>query len=238
MRGILIAFTILTFWFISLSFGLSSVNLNRPQDVLSYLWLVLVIQFLYVGLFITVHDACHGSVAIGKPKVNLWIGRLFGFLYAGLSFDRIKFKHQHHHQFSGTDKDPDFHPSGYSFFFFWLLRFFKNYITIYQLIIMFGTAHILINILRINEINVYAFWVVPSVLSSLQLFYFGTYLPHRAIKNAPFTDQHRTRNFSVSYFFSLISCYHFGAFHHVHHTAPAVPWFKLPDNTKVSTNHL
>jgi beta-carotene/zeaxanthin 4-ketolase len=29
--------------------------------------------------------------------------------------------------------------------------------------------------------NLFLFWILPIVLSSMQLFFFGTYLPHRSI---------------------------------------------------------
>ena len=85
--GIFVAFIILISWFSALGFALTQVHLSAVVDVFPYLWLILIIQFLHMGLFMTVHDACHGSVAPGNAKLNLWIGRLFAFLYAGFSFD-------------------------------------------------------------------------------------------------------------------------------------------------------
>jgi hypothetical protein len=41
--------------------------------------------------------------------------------------------------------------------------------------------------------NLLLFWALPSILSSLQLFYFGTYLPHRH-EEAEFADEHRARS--------------------------------------------
>jgi len=226
--GIFVALSILICWFSALSFGLAAVQLSGPEDIFKYLGLVLIIQFLYVGLFITVHDACHGSVVPGRPQVNLWIGRVFAALYAGLSFDRLQEKHLQHHQFSGTDLDPDFHTKNKGLFIFWLFSFFKNYVTFPQVIIMCSVAQVLMHGFRFAEINVFTFWVAPSLLSSLQLFYFGTYLPHRKIKMEQFPDHHYARNSSTGFIRSMLSCYHFGAYHLVHHHVPGVPWFQLP----------
>ena len=232
--GILVAITILICWFLALGFGLAGVNLSGPQDIFKFLGLVLVIQFLYVGLFITVHDACHGSVAPGNPKLNLWIGRIFAAMYAGISFDRLKKKHHQHHQHSGTALDPDFHGENQSSFAFWLFRFFKTYVSFKQILIMCTVAQILMHGFNFAEINVFTFWVAPSLLSSLQLFYFGTYLPHRKINAVRFADHHHARNSNTGFISSLISCYHFGTHHLTHHKQPGVPWYRLPKNSSAT----
>jgi beta-carotene ketolase (CrtW type) len=161
--------------------------------------------------------------------VNLWVGRIFAALYAGLSFDRLKKKHLQHHQFPGTELDPDFHPKNKNSFSLWILRFLKNYVTFGQIIIMCAVAQVFMHGFHFAEINVFTFWVAPSLLSSLQLFYFGTYLPHRKIKTEPFPDHHHARNSSASFIWSLLACYHFGSYHLVHHRWPGVTWFHLPN---------
>lgn len=228
MLGIFSAFSIFVLWLTALTLAFTRVHLASPHEILKYIWLILLIQFLYVGLFITIHDACHGTVAPGKPRFNLWLGRIFAFLYGGLSFDMLKKKHSQHHDFSGTTTDPDFHAPEKASFMAWITRFFKNYISLKQILLMCGVAQIFMHVLNIPEINVLAFWAAPSILSIFQLFYFGTYLPHRKSESGAFADQHRTRNFSISYAASWLSCYHFGAHHHTHHLYPAVPWFQLP----------
>ena len=69
------------------------------------------------------------------------------------------------------------------------------------------------------------FWTLPLLLSSLQLFFFGTVLPHRhgAAEGLP----HRPHSLHWSPWLSLFACYHFG-YHREHHDAPTVPWFRLP----------
>ena len=71
------------------------------------------------------------------------------------------------------------------------------------------------------------FWAAPAVLSAVQLFYFGTYLPHRR-EAQDFADQHRTRTNEFPAIISLLTCFHFG-YHHEHHSHPSAPWWRLPD---------
>jgi beta-carotene ketolase (CrtW type) len=69
------------------------------------------------------------------------------------------------------------------------------------------------------------FWVIPAVLSTIQLFYFGTYLPHRR----PHSDEmqpHNARTLKRNHFLAMISCYFFG-YHFEHHESPGIPWWKL-----------
>jgi beta-carotene ketolase (CrtW type) len=71
------------------------------------------------------------------------------------------------------------------------------------------------------------FWSAPAILASLQLFWFGTYLPHRA-GPTPFTDRHNARSSRMSDGASLLTCFHFGGYHHEHHLSPGAPWWRLP----------
>ena len=74
--------------------------------------------------------------------------------------------------------------------------------------------------------NTLLFWAVPSILSSLQLFAFGTYLPHRHEEEA-FRDRHNARSNDYPRWLSLLTCFHFG-YHHEHHAKPGTPWWRLP----------
>jgi hypothetical protein len=52
--------------------------------------------------------------------------------------------------------------------------------------------------------------------SAVQLFYFGTFLPHRAAPDgAPYADRHRARSSRASDALSLLSCFNFGGCHWV-----------------------
>jgi beta-carotene ketolase (CrtW type) len=70
------------------------------------------------------------------------------------------------------------------------------------------------------------FWALPADFLSFQLFYFGTYLPHRH-EDEPFGDRHNARSNDFSWPVSLLTCFHFG-YHHEHHEHPREPWWRLP----------
>jgi beta-carotene ketolase (CrtW type) len=72
--------------------------------------------------------------------------------------------------------------------------------------------------------NLILFWELPAVLSTLQLFYFGTYLPHRGVHDKG--NIHQSRSQAKNHIWAFISCYFFG-YHYEHHAYPHMPWWKL-----------
>ena len=74
--------------------------------------------------------------------------------------------------------------------------------------------------------NIVILYGLPAIASSLQLFYFGTYRPHRHDAEG-FSDRHNARSDDLGTVASLASCFHFG-YHHEHHRAPHIPWWGLP----------
>ena len=77
--------------------------------------------------------------------------------------------------------------------------------------------------------NLILFWAVPAILSALQLFVFGTWLPHRHHRTAEsFPDHHNARTIPMPWIASLLTCFHFGL-HHEHHLSPTTPWWRLPE---------
>ncbi len=182
--------------------------------------------WLYVGLFIVAHDCMHGSLFPLKPSWNRSMGRLCLTVYAGFEFDRLNRKHHLHHRYSGTEGDPDFDPSPPHGFLNWYLRFFREYFGIKQAAFLAVVAAVYLLVLGVSTANLMAFWALPAVLSSVQLFYFGTYLPHRPAVT-PFADRHCARSNEWSWLASLLSCFHFGC-HHEHHLHPREPWWRLP----------
>ena len=185
-----------------------------------------LLTWLYVGIFIVAHDCMHGSLAPGRPLVNRVIGQICVFLYAGFSFDALNRKHHLHHRHAGTEADPDFDHHPPHSFFAWYLRFFMQYFTWRELLIIAGMSNIYMHLLAVDVANIVAFWAGPALVSSLQLFTFGTYLPHRPEATA-FNDRHRTRSNSYPWWISLLTCFHFG-YHHEHHSRPDLPWWRLP----------
>jgi len=212
-KGIIIAFTIIALWFLSLLFLLfSNFNLKNP---LSYLF-ILIQTHLYTGLFITAHDAMHGVVSADK-KLNNFIGKLCTGLFMFNSYKILFPKHHLHHQFVATEKDPDYYHGS---FFIWYFHFVKQYITIWQ----FLTIAILFNLLKLYfpTENLLLFWILPSLLSTLQLFYFGTFLPHKGEQK----NKHFSGSQDINHLWAFISCYFFG-YHFEHHDSPITPWWLL-----------
>lgn len=195
------------------------------------LWPIAALQWLACGLFITAHDACHGSVAPNHPRLNQAIGRLCAALYAAMWFDALRREHHLHHRHAGTAEDPDFAGVVCAHrpitLWRWGLRFARHYTRLSQWLVMIATSQLLMHGLGIASWRVILYWALPLWLSAIQLFYFGTYLPHRPHSQVPFTDRHRTRDSGFSHLASLLTCYHFG-YHQMHHERPYLPWFALP----------
>lgn len=178
--------------------------------------LVLVQMHLYTGLFITAHDAMHGTISPNKT-INNAIGYCCTFLYAAFWYPQLYVKHHQHHRHVHTEQDPDYYNGS---FWRWYFQFMKNYLSIWQIIWM----AILFNVLKIwiPQPNLLLFWVAPSLLSTLQLFYFGTYLPHRGEHD----NVHQSRSQKRNHVWAFISCYFFG-YHYQHHDSPGTPWWLL-----------
>ncbi|WP_225880322.1 beta-carotene ketolase CrtW [Anabaenopsis elenkinii] len=223
-RGIFVAIAIMTIWAISLGV-LLYIDISQWK-----IWLLLPIilwqTFLYTGLFITAHDAMHGVVFPKNLKINHFIGSLCLFLYGLLSYPKLLKKHWLHHHNPATAKDPDFHNGKYKNFLAWYLYFMKGYWSWWQIITLMIIYNLGKYLGHLPEDNLNYFWVIPSILSSLQLFYFGTFLPHSEPVEG-YQDPHRSQTISRPIWWSFITCYHFG-YHYEHHEYPHVPWWQLP----------
>ncbi len=193
-------------------------------------WLALPIvavqTWLSVGLFIVAHDAMHGSLAPGRPATNLFWGRLTLLLYAGFWLDRLSPKHFDHHRHVGTERDPDFSVDHPTRFWPWYYAFMRRYFGLREYLVLNALVLAYVLVLKAPLGNLLLFWALPSILSSIQLFYFGTYLPHRH-EDAPFADQHNARSNDFPVWLSLLTCFHFG-YHREHHLSPGTPWWQLP----------
>jgi len=194
-----------------------------------WLWAPIVIAlqtWLSVGLFIVAHDTMHGSLVPRSPELNRLIGTVCVALYAGFSYRKLNESHHQHHRYAGTDKDPDFDANHPSAFWPWYLTFFRTYFGLREFGLLTIVVALYMLILWQRWPNILLFWALPAILSSLQLFYFGTYQPHH-LDDQPFGDHHRSRSNDLPWLFSLLTCFHFG-YHHEHHERPWVPWWKLP----------
>ncbi len=189
--------------------------------------LVIAVQtWLNVGLFITAHDAMHGSLAPGRPGVNRWVGRLALFLYAGFRYDRLAQAHYAHHRAPGSAEDPDFHPDAPHAFRPWIVGFIRRYFGLFEFTVLTVAGLITVLVLGASLVNVLVFWALPAVLSAVQLFTFGTWLPHRHEREGGFVDGHNARSSNYGFWLSLLTCFHFGR-HLEHHREPWRPWWRL-----------
>lgn len=223
LRGVGIAALVFFGWLFSLA-----LLMQAELGWWALLWAPLAIavrSFLNVGLFITAHDAMHGTLWPSNIKLNHMVGRLSVFLYAGFSYDVLWKAHIKHHEAPGTDSDPDFSDQPGDGLAKWFTAFMLRYSSIEQFVIMTLYLFLLL-VVSASVWNVVLFWALPAILSAMQLFYFGTYQPHRPDEVA-FADQHRARTVERPVWLSFITCYHFG-YHLEHHRYPWVPWWALP----------
>lgn len=182
--------------------------------------------WLSTGMFIIAHDCMHGSFAVGRPAINRTVGRAVLMLYAGLDYDRMRPKHFAHHVHVGTAADPDFDAANPTKPGRWLARFFGNYYTHGQIARIFVVL-LVYWLCGARIVNMVVFWAVPALLALVQLFYFGTFLPHRHADDA-FPDRHNARSTRFGPLVSVLTCFNFGGYHHEHHLHPHVPWWRLP----------
>ena len=198
--------------------------LDVAASPLLTLSLVIGLTWIYTGLFIVAHDAIHETLFGRGNAWNDRIGTVIHFLYAGFSFKAMKAAHIDHHLYPGTERDPDFNADDPERFAPWFFKFFTRYFGVRQLAVLTLLA-IIQFALGANLFNLVLMWGVPAILSSVQLFYFGTYLTHR--HDDAFTDDHNARSNTYPEWLSLLTCFHFG-YHHEHHLYPAEPWWRLP----------
>ncbi|HVJ81796.1 MAG TPA: fatty acid desaturase [Planctomycetia bacterium] len=190
-------------------------------------WLALAIPlqtFLNVGLFISAHDAMHGLLLPKHPWGNEFCGRLCTSLYALFDYDRLRIAHHEHHRAPVSGDDPDYHRGGSERFWPWYFSFMAGYAGPRQWLGM-PVEFAILWYCGAPLANLFLGLATPAILSSLQLFYFGTYLPHRTPAGGH-EEPHRATTSGFGRGLSFATCYHFG-YHREHHAFPWIPWWKL-----------
>jgi len=225
-RGIGVAAIVLTAWVLSLVPALLLPLSTDPRHIAAGVGLIWVRTFLSTGLFITAHDAMHGLVAPGRPRLNDTIGAICTRAYAWFSFRRLRAAHHRHHDTPAQAGDPDWHDGTRSGFVPWLLAFGRRYLHWSQVVVIAVVHNIVVRLLGAPEPQMWVFVWLPPVLSAVQLFTFGTYLPHREPPGGH-TNVHAAETSGFPPWLSFLTCYHFG-YHRTHHTFPWVPWWRLP----------
>jgi beta-carotene/zeaxanthin 4-ketolase len=223
--GGIIAIAIISIW-------IGSLVVLLPMNLggINWGWILLGIfarTFFQTGLFILAHDAMHQSLLPSHPTWNDRIGALSLWLYAMLPYQICRSNHARHHQHPAQIGDPDFHDGTHTNPLQWYLKFMREYLSPQQcalfLTVICGVGSIAIRLYDISPLNLALWWILPLSLSSIQLFIFGTYLPHRHSGD----NTHRARTINYPLCLSFLSCYHFG-YHWEHHEYPRTPWYKIP----------
>ncbi|MGD1904171.1 MAG: fatty acid desaturase [Geitlerinemataceae cyanobacterium] len=222
--GLVAAFGILGTWALSLAFLMRAdiTQWSFAQKLCGLAWQT----FLYTGLFVTAHDGMHGSICVTNARLNDAIGAIAIAIYALFDFKTLRKRHHEHHARPSTELDPDYHDGRRTNFFQWYSYFMTRYWSWLRLFSLIAIFHIVHRLFGVPEANLAWFWVYPSVLSSAQLFFFGTYLPHRETERG-YANVHRTQSTEIAEIWSFLTCYHFG-YHYEHHEYPGVPWWQLP----------
>ena len=219
-RGLIIAISVILLWLAHLVYSLLYIEVYFTNV---WMYVHMIVQtHLFTGLFITGHDGMHGVIRPGHEKTNRVVGTMASFLYAGLSYTRLKKNHQKHHQNPGTNEDPDYCARSQNFF-VWYFTFMWRYVTIWQIIIMALLFNALLT--WFSEARLILLWIVPAFLSTFQMFYFGVFAPHRQ----PHVDDmmpYRSRTLRRNHFWAFLSCWFFG-YHYEHHNSPQTPWWRL-----------
>ncbi|HEY9648159.1 MAG TPA: fatty acid desaturase, partial [Chroococcidiopsis sp.] len=224
---------ILSLWVTSLV-GLLSIDLSTaPLTVL--LAIACGRTFLQTGLFVIAHDAMHGNLAPHSKRLNDRLGAIAVGLYACLPYRQSCINHTQHHRKPGQPGDPDFHDGTHDHPALWYINFLKSYISLRCFVTLLFSGSLVFGIFEhLAATSVMQFlwvWALPLILSSMQLFFFGTYLPHRNERDygRGLCQIYRPHSGEYwQYLWSLLSCYHFGCYHREHHYSPKTPWYRLP----------
>ena len=224
--GLVLSAAITAAWLLSL-LTLLAVDL-ASQPLALVVLAVGVRTFLQTGLFIIGHDAMHGVLLPLRPRANQRLGQLALALYAGLPYQRCLHNHRQHHRAPGSRHDPDVLDGAGPLA--WYGRFMAGYLGREQMTALLTSWAVCLLLAWRHSptpgLTVLLVCILPLVLSSLQLFAFGTYLPHRAAGLALEPGQ-QARSLDLPVWLSLLACYHFG-YHREHHEVPGLPWFALP----------
>ncbi|MEL6555281.1 MAG: fatty acid desaturase [Cyanobacteria bacterium J06621_11] len=225
--SISIATFVVLLWLLSAYVSLFVMPDARTLSLVGVLAVIAGRSFLHTGLFILAHDAMHGTLTPAYPRLNDALGRVILAVYSFLSFEKMRSAHHQHHRTPAQSDDPDFYPGS---FWPWYFQFMRTYIAGGQgWIIFWGMSaffYPMVLWLGVPVLNAALFWLLPQAVSSWQLFYFGTYRPHKRPPGGH-TNSHRANSSQASPFWSFLSCYHFD-YHWEHHQYPHLPWYKLP----------
>ncbi|MDB9524521.1 fatty acid desaturase [Oscillatoria sp. CS-180] len=234
LSGLAVAVFIIFSWGATLAVSLK-IDVSHTSVVLVG-FTVLLRTFLHTGLFVTAHEAIHGVITRNR-SIDDVIGSVTAILYAFLLYQKLAKNHRLHHRFPTSEGDPDFCQDNPQNPFLWYVSFMRRYQDGKQFSILFWGMTVVfwgLMLLHVPTENLILFLVLPIFLSSLQLFWFGIYLPHRPLSQG-YRDRHCARSIPYPPFWSLLSCYNFG-YHWEHHQYPNLAWYQLASVRAENTN--
>ena len=191
---------------------------------LAALWLSPWLVFCFTGLFILAHEAIHGTLLPGHPRLGHALGWLFAFAYAGMDYRTLRARHREHHAAPGRAEDPDAHQSGR--FLPHFLGFIYRYLRIWQVALL---------VLVGNQLGqaghtraMLCAYVGPVVASTLVVFTVGIFLVHHPkLWRAGVADErHRSVGVDLGGAGSLLAILFFNT-HWLHHEHPHLTWVQL-----------
>lgn len=234
-QGLRLAVGILLLWLGSL---LTMLLVSPSALGVPFLITVLLLRTqLHTGLFIVGHDAMHGLLLPQRPSWNHRLGSLALGLYGALGYGSCRRNHLLHHHRQASAKDPDFHTDPGAGPLRWYLRFMGGYLNPLQMTLLLGGWGAIAAAITVVQatawpeavLRVLLGCTLPLLLSSVQLFVVGTYLPHRGQRQRQ-VEAAADGPISLNWpsWLSLLACYHFG-YHREHHEQPGLAWFQLPE---------
>ena len=89
---------------------------------------------------------------------------------------------------------------------------------------------VLREVFSVQLINIVTYMLLCGLTSSVRLFYFGTYIPHRPqVVDGRFDETmpwEKANSSNAHRLLSFLRCYHFD-YHWEHHRWPYAPWWEL-----------
>ena len=178
----------------------------------------------FTGLFILAHEAIHGTLLPGFPRVGHALGRLFATVYALVDYDLLRENHWKHHGFVATDRDPDFDGEGRLLLH--AARFLGRYLRWYAIPLLALAGHLVGQ--AGHTAAMLGAYVVPVLLSTLVVFTVGIHLVHHPelLRTRASGDANRAVCIDLGRVGSALVILNFNVHWH-HHAHPRLSWWEL-----------